>query len=85
MMNLIPQQCEMKKLIEEPSSTGNLNKVVIHCLSTCYFVNTSLMLNDGSISFPFCRKRVFREYITPLYTQDSNYVRKIECFKSTHE
>ena len=25
MMNLIPQQCEMKTIIEEPSSTGNLN------------------------------------------------------------
>ena len=32
MMNLIPRQCEMKTIIEEPSSTGNLNKVVIHSL-----------------------------------------------------
>ena len=75
----------MKTMIEEPSSTGNLNKEVIHCLSTCYFVNTPFMLNGGSISFPFCRKPLFCECITPLYTQDSNYVRKIECFKSTHE
>ena len=51
----------MKTIIEEPSSMGNLNKVVIHCLSTCYFVNTPLMLNGGSISFPFCRKPVFCE------------------------
>ena len=85
MMNLIPRQCEMKTLIGEPSSSGNLNQVVIHSLYTCYFVNTPLMLNCGSISFPFCRKPVFYEYITPLYTQDSNYVRKIECFKLTHE
>ena len=84
-MNLLPRQCEMKTIIEETSSTANLNKVVIHCLSTCYFVNTPLMLNGGSISFPFCRKPVFCEQITPLYTQDSNYIRQIECFKSTRE
>ena len=51
----------MKTIIEEPSSTGNLNKVVTHSLSTCYFVNTPLVLNGGSISFPFCRKPVFYE------------------------
>ena len=51
----------MKTIIEEPSSTGNLNKVVIHSLSTCYFVNTPLMLNGGSISLPFCLKVVFYE------------------------
>ena len=39
MRNLIPRQCEMKTIIEEPSSTGYLNKV-IHSLFTCYFVNT---------------------------------------------
>ena len=61
MMNLLPRQCEMKTIIEEPSSTGNLNKAVIHSLSTCYFVNTPLMLNGGSISLPFCRKPVFCE------------------------
>ena len=59
MMNPIPRQCEMKTIFEEPSSTGNLNKVVIHSLSTYYFVNTPLMLNGGSISFPFCQKPVF--------------------------
>ena len=51
----------MKTIIEEPSSKGNLNKVVIHSLSTCYFVNTPLKLKSGSISFPFCRKAVFYE------------------------
>ena len=61
MMNLIPRQCEMKTIIEEPSSTGYLNKVLIHSLSTCYFLNTPLMLNGGSISLPFCRKPVFCE------------------------
>ena len=61
MMNVIPRQCEMKTIIEEPSSTGNLNQVVIHSLSTCYFENTPLMLNGGSISLPFCRKPVFCE------------------------
>ena len=61
MMNLIPRQCEMKTIIEEPSSTGNLNKMVIHSLSTCYFVNTPLMLYVGSISLPFCREPVFCE------------------------
>ena len=59
MMNLIPRQCERKTIIGEPSSTGNLNKVVIHSLSTRYFVNTPLILNGGSISFPFCRKPIF--------------------------
>ena len=49
----------MKTIIEEPSSTGNLNKVVIHSLFTCYFVNTPQMLNGGSIPLPFCRKPVF--------------------------
>ena len=85
MINPLHRQCEMKTIIEEPSSTGNLNKVVIHSLSTCYFVNTPLMLNDGSISLQFCRKPVFCELITPLYPQDSNNVRKIECFKLTNE
>ena len=85
MMNLIPRQCEMKTIIEEPSSTGNLNNVVIYSLSTCYIVNTPLVLYGGSIPLPFCRKPVFCEFITPLYTQDSNYVRKIECFKLTNE
>ena len=60
-MNLIPWQCEMKTIIEEPSSTGNLNKVVIRSLSMCYFVNTPLMLNGESISFPFCLKPIFCE------------------------
>ena len=59
MTNLIPRQYEMKTIIEEPSSTGNLNKVVIHSLFTCYFVNTSHMFKGGSIAFPFCRKPVF--------------------------
>ena len=33
-MNLISRQCEMKTIIESPSSTGNLNKVVfsVHVL-----------------------------------------------------
>ena len=70
----------MKTIIEEPSSKGNLNEVVIHSLSTCSFPNTPLMLNGGSISLPFCRKLVFCEY-----TLDSNYVRNIECFKLTNE
>ena len=34
----------MKIIIEEPSSTGKLNKVVIHSLFTCYSVNTPHML-----------------------------------------
>ena len=46
----------MKILIKKPSSTGNLTKVVIHSLFTCYFVNTTNMLNGGSIPLPFCRK-----------------------------
>ena len=37
----------MKTIIEEPSSTGDLYKVVIHSLSICYFVNTPLMLNGA--------------------------------------
>ena len=60
-MNLIHWQCEMKTLIEEPSSTGNLNKVVIHSLFTCYFVNTPHMLNGGSKPLLFRRKPVFCE------------------------
>ena len=44
----------MKTIIEEPSSTGNLNKVVIHSQLTCYFVNTPHMLNGGSVPLPFC-------------------------------
>ena len=51
MMNVILRQYEMKNIIDELSSTGNLNKVVIHSLFTCYFVNTPLMLNGGSIPF----------------------------------
>ena len=50
-MNFIPRQCEMKIIIEEPSPTGNLNKIVIHSLFTCYFVNTPRMLNGGSILY----------------------------------
>ena len=37
----------MKTIIEKPSSTGNLNKVVIHSLFTCYFVNTPTCLLVG--------------------------------------
>ena len=85
MMNLIPRQCEMKTIIEELSSTGNLNKEVIHSLFTCHFVKPPHMLNGGSIPLPFSRKPIFSEYITSLYTQDSNYVRTIECFKFTIE
>ena len=51
----------MKTIIEEPSSTGNLNKVVIHSLFKCDFVNTPHMLNGGSIQLPFCRNPVFCE------------------------
>ena len=43
----------MKIIIKEPSSTGNLNKAVIHSLFTSYFVNTPDMLNGGSIPLPF--------------------------------
>ena len=43
----------MKIIIEEPSSTGKLNKVVIHSLFTCYSVNTPHMLNGGSKPLPF--------------------------------
>ena len=75
----------MKTIIEEPLSTGNLNKVVIHSLFTCYFVNTPHMLNGGSIPLPFCRNPVFCEYVTSFYTQDSNYVRILDCFKLTIE
>ena len=52
-MNLIPWQCEMKTIIEEPPSTGNLNKVVIHSIFTCYFVKTPHMLNGGSVPLSF--------------------------------
>ena len=69
----------MKTIIEEPFSTGNVNKVVIHSLFTCYFVNRHHMLNGGSILLPFCRNPVFCEYITSIYTTHSNYVRNIEC------
>ena len=61
MMNPIPRQYELKTIIEEPSFTGNLNKVVIHSLFTCYFVNTSHMLNIGSVLLSFSRKPVFCE------------------------
>ena len=76
MMNLMPRQCEMKTIIEEPSSTRNLNEVLIHSLFSCYFVNTPNMLNGGSIPLPSCRKPVFCESITSLYAQHSNYVTK---------
>ena len=66
-MNVIPRQCEMKTIIEEPSSTGNLNKVVIHSLFTCYFVNTPYMLNGGSVPLPFCQNTVFVNKLR-LYT-----------------
>ena len=79
-INLIPRQCEMKTIIEEMSSTGNLNKVVIHSLFICYFVNTPHVLNGESIPLPFCRKPVFCELITFLYTRHSKCVRQIECF-----
>ena len=42
----------MKTIIEEPSPTGNLNKIAIHSLFKRYFVNTSHMLNGGSIPLP---------------------------------
>ena len=45
MMNLIPRQCEMKTIIEEPSSTGNLNKLGFQSLFTCYFVYTPYMFS----------------------------------------
>ena len=61
MMNVVPRQCEMKTIIEEPSSTENVSKVVIHSLFTCYFVNTPRMLNGGSIPFPVSRKSAFCE------------------------
>ena len=37
----------MKIIIEEPSSIGKLNKVVIHSLFTCYSVNTPTCLTVG--------------------------------------
>ena len=43
----------MKTIIEEPSSTENLNKEVIHSLFTCYFVNIPHLLNGWSIPLPF--------------------------------
>ena len=85
MMNLIPRQCEMKTIIEEPASTGKLHKEVIRSLFTCYFVNTPLLLGGGSRPVPFCRKPVLCELIMSLYTKDSNYVRKIGSFKLTIE
>ena len=85
MMNLIPQQCEMKTIIEKSSSTGNSNEGVIRSLFTCYFENTPHMLNGGSRLLPFCRKPVFCEYIPSFYTRHLNHVRKIECFKFTIE
>ena len=51
----------MKTIIEEPSSTENLNKEVIYSLFICYFVNIPHILNGWSIPLPFCRKPVFRE------------------------
>ena len=51
----------MKAIIGDISSTENLNKVVIHSLFTCYFVNTPHMLNGGSMPLSFCRKPVFCE------------------------
>ena len=60
-MNLIPRQCEMKTNIGEPSSTGNLNKFVIHSLFTCYFVNTPHMRNGGYVPLPFYRNPVICE------------------------
>ena len=39
------------------------------------------MLNGMTTPLPFCRKLVFCKQRTSLYTQHSNYVRKIECFK----
>ena len=71
MMNPIPRQCEMKIIIEEPSSTGKLNKVNIHSLFTCYSVNTPHMLNGGSIS---CEKEgdLTQSYDkTPIPTENS--------------
>ena len=58
----------MKTSIEEPSYTGNLNKVFIRFLFTCYFVNTPHMLNDGSILLPFYRNPVFFFKTLRLYT-----------------
>ena len=84
-MNLIPRQCGMKTIIDDPSSTGNLNKIVIHSLFKCNFVNTHHMLNDGSVPLPFCRNPLFCEKITSLYTKHSNYVKTIECFNLTNE
>ena len=66
----------MKTIIEEPSSTGNLNKVVIHSLFAWFFLNIPNMLNGGSISLPFCRKPVFCKYIMSLYIKHSNNVKK---------
>ena len=55
MTNLLPRQYAMKTIIEESSSMGNLNKVVIHSLHVhMLFVNTPHMLNYGSIPLPFC-------------------------------
>ena len=51
----------MKTINEEPSSTGNLNKVAIHSLFTCYFVNTPHMIYGGSAPLPFCWNHAFCE------------------------
>ena len=75
----------MRTIIEEPSSTGKSNKEVIHSLFTCNFVYTPHMLNGGSRPLPCCRKPVLCELIMSLYTQDSNYVRKIGYCKLTIE
>ena len=43
----------MKTIIKRPSSTGNSNKVVIHSLFTCHFVNTPHKLNGGYMPLLF--------------------------------
>ena len=74
----------MKTIIEEPSSTGNLNKQSSYSFSVhMLFLNTPNMLTGGFMELIFCRKTVFCEWITSSYTHDSNYSRKIGCFKLT--
>ena len=36
---IIPLQCEIQKIYEEPFSTGNSNEGVVHSLLTCSSVN----------------------------------------------
>ena len=80
-MNLIHRQCEMKMIIKEPSSTWNLNTVVIHSLFTCYSVNTPHMLNGGSIPLLLCQKPVFLWINYVLIHQAFELCKKYWVFK----